>query len=48
MPIAVIGLALAAYASLLNERNGIRYVFAVMSFITLMWSMTQSLIVATG
>ena len=46
MLIAAVGLAFAAYASLLDEANGLRRVFALMSLILLVLSIGQFLMVS--
>jgi len=48
MLIAAVGLALAAYASLLDEENSLRGIFAAVSFGALIWSAVQYLSVMAG
>lgn len=48
MLISAVGLALAAYASLLEEQNRLRSTFAIISFVTLIWSVVQYLSVMAG
>jgi len=48
MLIAAVGLALAAYASLLDEENRLRNIFAAISLGTLIWGAVQYLSVMAG
>ncbi len=43
MLLAAVGLAFAAYASLLDDENKMRPLFALMSFVMLMFSVIQAL-----
>jgi hypothetical protein len=48
MLVAAVGLAFAAYASLLEEANRLRRIFALMSLIMLILSLGQFIVVSTG
>ena len=48
MLITAVGLAFAAYASLLDETNRLRRIFALMSLILLIFSIGQFLVVSAA
>ena len=48
MLFSAVGLAFAAYASLLNEGNRLRTIFSLMALITLILSVVQYIMIATG